>query len=215
MASAEYLCPEWQHAALVLIDVQNDFISGSSVIDGTAERVKTMGRVASIFRAVQRPIVHIVRLYPPGSSDIDTVRRAAIESGTSIVAPDTRGAQIPPAVLPTPLELDSSALLAGHPQPAGPNEIVLYKPRWSAFYRTSLDSHLRALGVTTVVVAGCNLPNCPRATLFDACERDYRAVLITDATSQCTPERLEDLGLLGVSMLDTDEVAAAMLHAEL
>jgi nicotinamidase-related amidase len=76
----------------------------------------------------------------------------------------------------------------------------MFKPRWSAFYRTDLDRHLHDLAVTTVVVAGCNLPNCPRATLFDASERDYRSVLVTDATSQATPQRLHDLELIGVHL---------------
>jgi nicotinamidase-related amidase len=56
-----------------------------------------------------------------------------------------------------------------------------------------LDQHLRDRDVTTVVVAGCNLPNCPRATLFDASQRDYRTALVQDATSQVTDERLQDL----------------------
>jgi hypothetical protein len=43
--------------------------------------------------------------------------------------------------------------------------------------------------------------------LFDASERDYRTALITDATSQTTPERLDDLALIGVSLLDTAQVA--------
>ena len=84
--------------------------------------------------------------------------------------------------------------------------MILYKPRWSAFHRTRLDDHLRDLDVTTVVVAGCNLPNCPRATLFDASERDYRTVLVTDATSQTTTERLDDLALIGVILAEVDEV---------
>lgn len=52
--------------------------------------------------------------------------------------------------------------------------------------------------MTTVVVAGCNLPNCPRATLFDASERDFRTVLVTDAVSGVTVERLADLERIGV-----------------
>ena len=82
----------------------------------------------------------------------------------------------------------------------------MFKPRWSAFYRTALEEHLHDLAVNTVVVAGCNLPNCPRATLFDASERDFRAALVTDATSQVTPERLADLALIGVETLTTADV---------
>lgn len=88
-------------------------------------------------------------------------------------------------------------------QKIGAYEHIMFKPRWSAFYRTSLERHLRDQNVTTVVVAGCNLPNCPRATLFDASERDYRTVLVEDATSQVTAERLRDLTLIGVTLTDT------------
>lgn len=37
----------------------------------------------------------------------------------------------------------------------------MYKPRWSAFHATQLDSWLQSEKVDTVVVAGCNYPNCP------------------------------------------------------
>jgi nicotinamidase-related amidase len=125
-----------------------------------------------------------------------------------VAAPYARGANIPESLLPLEgVQLDFESLLAGQIQSIGANEVVIYKPRWSAFYRSDLDRHLRDLGVTTVVVAGCNLPNCPRATLFDASERDYRAVLVTDATSQVTPERLSDLQLIGVHLALTSEIA--------
>jgi nicotinamidase-related amidase len=38
------------------------------------------------------------------------------------------------------------------------------KPRWGAFYETPPHALLHELGVDTVIVAGCNLPNCVRAT---------------------------------------------------
>ncbi|WP_459872860.1 hypothetical protein, partial [Endothiovibrio diazotrophicus] len=51
---------------------------------------------------------------------------------------------------------------------------MLYKPRWGAFYRTSLESHLRGLDVSTLVFSGCNFPNCPRTSIYQASERDFR-----------------------------------------
>ena len=110
-------------------------------------------------------------------------------------------------LLPDPeLALDSGTLLAAELQTVGDNEVVMWKPRWSAFHRTPLDDHLRRLGVDTVVLAGCNFPNCPRATLFDASQRDYRVVVAEDATSGVTPERLADAVALGVHMLPTESV---------
>ncbi|MDR3659463.1 MAG: cysteine hydrolase [Mycobacterium sp.] len=210
-AGHDYTSPEFGRSALVLIDVQNDFISGAAPVHGTAERLPVMARLLRAFRAAHRPIVHVVRMYVPGGSDVDPSRRAAVEAGQQIAAPHTDGAAIPLFLLSHPLDYDS--LLAGGIQHVGPNEVVMFKPRWSAFYRTELDGHLRDSAVNTIVVAGCNLPNCPRATLFDASERDYRAALVTDATSQVTPERLADLALIGVSTLETADVEQAFQAA--
>ena len=74
----------------------------------------------------------------------------------------------------------------------------MWKPRWSAFHRTPLDRHLLALAVTTVVIAGCNYPNCPRATVYGASERDYRVLIVSDAISGVRPHHLDETGLMGV-----------------
>jgi nicotinamidase-related amidase len=207
----DYTAPELDRAALVLIDVQNDFVTGTARVEGTAERLDAMAQLATAFRTAGRQIVHVVRLYPSGGSDVDLPRRAAIETGAQIVAPHTHGADIPSVLLPAGVDLDAESLLAGRTQVIGTNEVVIFKPRWSAFHRTGLDRHLRDHRITTVVVAGCNLPNCPRATLFDASERDYRSVLVTDATSQVTPQRLDDLELIGVRLASVGDVQKGLV----
>jgi nicotinamidase-related amidase len=206
----DFISPHWEHSALVIVDVQADFVDGAATVPGTAEVLDNLTRLADAFRRHGRPVVHVVRLYDRAGHDVDLVRRALIGSGASVVAPGTEGSQIPPSLLPTRVDLDPDLLLSGALQQVGPTEHVLYKPRWSAFHRTRLQDHLDALGVDTVVVAGCNLPNCPRATLFDATERDYRAVAVTDATSQTTPERLADLALIGVTAVTTDEACRGL-----
>ncbi|MEU4563822.1 isochorismatase family cysteine hydrolase [Actinoplanes sp. NPDC023936] len=245
-----YLAPRWGSSALIVIDMQADFAEGGATpIPGTAAVTPRVAQLADAYRRAGRPIVHIVRLYPPGSSDVDLLRRAAVEGGAQMVAPGTPGSAILAGLAgPDPLPIDAATLLAGHPQPVGPgrigpgttepgrtgpdttkprttgpgttgpgttepgtigsDEIALFKPRWGAFYRTPLESWLRDRDVDTVVVAGCNLPNCPRATLFEASERDFRTVLATDAVSQATPERLADLAGIGVTLLTTAEITA-------
>ena len=44
----------------------------------------------------------------------------------------------------------------------------LPKTRFSAFFRTPLDSVLRRLGTRTVVICGVQTPNCIRGTAWDA-----------------------------------------------
>lgn len=207
-SATDYTAPHWDRSALVLIDVQNDFVDGATPIAGTAELLPPMARLARAFRAAGRPVVHVVRLYVPGGSDVDPVRRSAVEAGARIAAPGSSGSEVPEVLLRAPL--DHELLLSGAVQEVGAAEVVLFKPRWSAFHRTGLDGYLSGLGVDTVVVAGCNLPNCPRATLFDASERDYRAVLVADATSQASEQRLADLLLIGVEVVTTAEVLDAL-----
>jgi nicotinamidase-related amidase len=98
-------------------------------------------------------------------------------------------------------------LLSGDFQEIGPLEWVMYKPRWGAFFATGLEAHLRSHGVTTVVVSGCNYPNCPRATLYEASERDFRSVLISDAVSRFDDRGRHEMNDIGVCVID----AAAFL----
>jgi nicotinamidase-related amidase len=77
-------------------------------------------------------------------------------------------------------------------------EWAMWKPRWGAFHRTPLDGHLRHFNVTTVVIAGCNYPNCPRAAVYGASERDYRVLIVRDAISGVAPHHLEEANRMGV-----------------
>jgi nicotinamidase-related amidase len=101
--------------------------------------------------------------------------------------------------------LNTDVLLSGQPQEAGPGEWVMFKPRWGAFYRTTLEERLRALDVDTVVICGCNFPNCPRTTIYEASERDLEIIFVSNATSGVYERGLEELRSLGVVVLDTDE----------
>jgi len=208
---ADYTQPHWDRSALVVIDFQRDFLDdGVAAVPGTTAVVPKVASLVEGFRSAGRPIIHVIRLYQPGGSDIDPPRRDSIEKGTVIVAPGTEGSQVADGVLPNVFRLDTGLLLAGRPQEVGPNEVVIFKPRWSAFYRTELEALLRARGCDTVVVAGCNLPNCPRATLFDASERDFRAALVQDAVSQTSYERLADLERIGITLYSTTDVLASV-----
>jgi nicotinamidase-related amidase len=64
--------------------------------------------------------------------------------------------------------------------------------------------------VTTVVVAGCNYPNCPRSTLVDATERDLRTVAVYDAISGWTTDADREMPGMGIVCLTTASVIAAL-----
>lgn len=207
----DYTAIDWARVALVVIDVQNDFVDGAMPVPGTVEVLPQLRDLVEVFRSAGRPIAHVIRLYDPSGVDVDLVRRADVESGQRVVSPGSRGADLP-AVLTggTPVRMDAELLLTGAPQTLGDREVALYKPRWSAFYRTGLPAWLDEQDVSSVVVAGCNLPNCPRATLFDASERDLPAGLVVDAVSQTSPERIADLRRIGVHALTVEQVLHAL-----
>ncbi|MCW2696843.1 MAG: putative isochorismatase family protein [Modestobacter sp.] len=210
-ASADpYTAPQLDRSALLVIDTQVDFVDGgASPIAGTSAVVPTVAGLLAAYRAARRPVVHVVRLYD--GDDVDRARRGLIAAGAPIVRPGSTGSQIVPDLLPAGAPtLDSARLLAGELQELAPGEWAMWKPRWGAFHRTGLDEHLRARGVTTVVLAGCNYPNCPRAAVYGASERDYRVLLAADAISGVQPTHLEEAGRMGVAAARSDDIAEAL-----
>lgn len=187
-------------AALVLIDVQRDFYADDAPfpIEGTAAAIPAMARLASEFRDRALPIVHVVRLYWPDGSNADIVRKLAIEQGARMAVPGSTGSQIAAELLPNPVELDHELLLNGELQQIFRREHVMYKPRWGAFYQTGLERHLRDTGSDTLVFAGCNYPNCPRTSIYEASERDFRTVLVSDAVSGLDDRGIKECRAIGV-----------------
>ncbi len=154
-----------------------------------------------------RPIVHLARIYLPDGSNADLCRRQSLERGARVSIPGSEGVELVDELKPTPgVRLDAGHLLAGKLQPIGDEEWIMYKPRWGAFFQTSLEHHLCALEVNKVIVCGCNFPNCPRATAYEASERDFRVVVISDATSGVHERGLKELGGIGVKTMSTDDV---------
>lgn len=210
-----YLSPEFAAAALLTIDTQRDALDGGSIeIAGTSQALPEMQGLVEAFRSAQRPIVHVVRLYRPDGENVDLCRRSLVEGGAGVLAPGTDGAELALELLPDDCSaLDSELLLSGGIQALGPREGVVYKPRWSAFFDTPLEAHLRALGVSTLIFAGCNFPNCPRASIYDASCRDFRLVLAEDAVSGLRERDRAELENIGVSLLRSAAVVEMVRDA--
>lgn len=204
------LAAHYERSALLVVDTQNDFADdGRCPIEGTTAIVPRLAELVEAFREAGRPIVHVVRLYR--GEDVDLVRRGLVASGHGPVAPGTPGSQlIKPLGGAGEVTLDHDRLIDGALQRLGPEEVAMWKPRWSAFHRTPLHRHLQAHHVDTVVIAGCNFPNCPRATVFDASSHDYRIVLATDALSGLTTQHLTDMRSIGTDAATTDQIQAAL-----
>lgn len=213
---SRYTSPEFASAALLTVDVQCDTLDGGAFeVAGTSAILPNVQALLSRFRRTHRAIVHAVRLYRPDGSNVDPCRREAIENGAAYLLAGLPGSGLAPQLLPRKdVKLDAERLLAGGAQELGRGEVVMYKPRWGAFYGTALEHHLRLLGVTTLVVAGCNFPNCPRTTVYEASERDFRVVLVEDAISGLYDRGREEMTAIGVSLMRTRDVIDAVAAAK-
>jgi nicotinamidase-related amidase len=211
-AGDPYTAPSFAAAALITIDTQRDVLDGGPFeIPGTSAALGAMRVLARAFRETGRPIVHIVRLYKPDGANADLCRRQAVQHGMRALTPGTPGSQLAAELLPEPtLTLDADVLLAGDAQHLGPREVVIYKPRWGAFYDTPLENHLREQHINTLVFCGCNFPNCPRTSIYQASERDFRIVLAHDALSGLYQRGEHELEGIGVHLIRASEIAEAL-----
>ncbi|MBW1799162.1 MAG: cysteine hydrolase [Deltaproteobacteria bacterium] len=65
-------------------------------------------------------------------------------------------------------------------------DLWLPKPKFSAFFDTSLDGWLKERGVTLCAVAGVTTNFCVLTTVMDAVCHDFKAVLLEDCTAAVT-----------------------------
>lgn len=211
-ARSAFTAPQLERAALITIDVQADVLDGQPLeIAGSSAALPQMCLLADAFRARELPIVHVVRLYRSDGSNVDLCRREAVMNGWAALAPGSAGAELAPGLAgEEDVSLDSELLLRGELQRISENEVVMYKPRWGAFYDTPLHAHLSDLGVSTLVFCGVNFPNCPRTSIYEASERDFRIVLATDAISGLYERGREELAGIGVSLMTAGELAAQL-----
>lgn len=72
-------------------------------------------------------------------------------------------------------------------------DLWLPKPKFSAFFDTSLDAWLKQRGVTLCAVAGIATNFCVLTTVMDALCCDYKAVLIEDCTATWSSEMHEQI----------------------
>ena len=91
-----------------------------------------------------------------------------------------------------------------------PGELVLNKTTMGAFRSTGIDTHLRAMGIETVIAVGVSTNNCVAMTAMEACDAQYKVVLVSDGTGTDSDDMqnatLNMLRRLWARVMTTDEV---------
>ncbi|BEV72134.1 MULTISPECIES: cysteine hydrolase family protein [unclassified Paludibacterium] len=90
-------------------------------------------------------------------------------------------------------------------------DMVIVKPRVSAFYSTNLEAALRARRIERVVIAGVSSSWAVQAAARDAHDRDYQVVVVEDACAAVNDEEHKvSMAMLSriARIITTDEVAS-------
>jgi ureidoacrylate peracid hydrolase len=69
-----------------------------------------------------------------------------------------------------------------------PDDIVVPKRRYSAFFGTDLDLHLRERTIATVIVVGVVTNICVRSTVHDAFFLGYEVVVPLECVTATSPQ---------------------------
>jgi len=152
--------------ALLLVDLQNDFLGAAGLEPEASLLVRHAARLLCGVRALGFPVIHAVTSVDPSGDDRMPHWKAA---GTWKCVAGTRGAASPPEL-----------------SPSG-SETVVSKTFFSAFGSPDLDAALARSGADTLVLAGVHLHGCVRATALDAYPRGFEVWIAEDAVGSDDP----------------------------
>ncbi|KAF4399653.1 hypothetical protein G4B88_022736 [Cannabis sativa] len=165
------MAEKWNHTALLVIDMQTDFIHEDGHVRVNGGKAIVPNVIAAVQVARQRGIL-VVREHDPKGRDVELFRRHLYHDGK--LGPTVKGSL-------------GAELVEGLVIKEGDYKLV--KTRFSAFFNTHLHSVLQGAGIDSLVITGVQTPNCIRQTVFDAVALDYPSVkVIVDATAAATPE---------------------------
>jgi ureidoacrylate peracid hydrolase len=188
-AKPEALAINPAQSAVVVIDMQNDFGSTGGMfalagIDISRIRsvIAPISRVLAAARRAGINIVYLKMAFRPDLSDAGSpdgpnrIWHRRLRAGDTIAAPDGKLSRI---LIRDTWNTDIVPELAPEP-----NDIVVYKHRYSGFYETDLDSILKKRSIESLIFTGCTTSVCVGSTLRDAMFRDYTCLLLADCTAE-------------------------------
>jgi nicotinamidase-related amidase len=192
IAEPEPIDLDWSVTALVIIDMQRDFMEpggfGETLgndVSRLARAVRPIASVLSRARDMGMLVIHTREGHLPDLSDAP---QAKVERG----APSLRiGDPGPMGRILIRGEAGHDIIPELYPRSG---EIVIDKPGKGAFYATSLSDELDKHGIANLLVCGVTTEVCVNTTVREANDRGYRCVVIADGCASYFPE-FHEMGL--------------------
>lgn len=149
-------------AALVIVDMQNDFVDprGRLCVAAAAATVPAIARLRDFARAHGMLVVYTQDWHVEDDPEFAVWGRHAVAGSW--------GAEIVPQLTP------------------GPHDLVIRKLRYDAFHDTPLEHELRRRGVEALIVTGTVSNICVLHTAGSAALRWFRLIVPVDAISALT-----------------------------
>jgi len=159
-------------AALIVVDVQNDFVSRDGSAAKRGEDVgAAMAMVPNLLRLIEEGrrvgliIVYIRTTHSEWTDTPSWVYRTSQKGGLSTCREGTWGAEFYEGISPLPIER------------------VVIKHRYSAFINTDLNTVLKARNIQSVLVCGVATNVCVETTARDGYMFDYYVTMIDDCSA--------------------------------
>lgn len=171
-----------RHTAALVVNVQNLFV-GFPLHPPVEEVLPRLHRFIHAARSAGALIVRIENVIPDAM--FSEVWQRQHGTPTTFLPPDSEAAAFAPGFEPEP------------------GDVVITKPRYSAFIGTPLETLLRSRGIRTVIVGGLTADVCVSSTARDAFQRDFNTITLADCAAEQTLARHES-GLASVFGLVCD-----------
>ena len=178
-----------ERTAVLVIDMQNDFGAKGGIFDRAGIDISQIQKVvaptARVLAAARKEAMKVIYLkmgFRPDLSDAgppdspNWIKHAMMHFGEAVRAPGGTESRI--------LIRDTWNTDIVNELKPQPDDLVIWKNRFSGFYQTELDSVLKRLNAKCLVFTGCTTSVCVESTIRDATFRDYSPVLLEDCTAE-------------------------------
>jgi len=190
-----------QSAALVLVDIQNDFCPGGALaVPEGDEIVEVVNRLAPVF-----DFVAATRDWHP-ENHISFKEQGGVWPPHCVQG--SKGAELHPALDPSGIDL---LVRKGY----APDRDTFEGLQSVAEIGDSLDEILKSRGVDSIYVAGLATDYCVKATVLDALKKGFRVFAVTDAMRAVNLQpgddarALEEMSAAGAHLVTSQQVLTA------
>lgn len=177
---------EPEHVALVVIDMQRDFVDpggfGEALGNDVSLLRKAVPPTARVLDAARKAgilVIHTREGHRPDLSDLAPAKKARGRLATGIGDPGPMGRILVQGEYGHDI-IDDLKPAAGEP--------VVDKPGKGAFYATDLDTILRSRGIRQLIVCGVTTEVCVNTTVREANDRGYDCLVLEDCVASYFPE---------------------------